>query len=196
MKIKLSTWAKQNGITYKTAHLWIQKNKFPKKFERTPTGSIFVYVDDPAATDATKPVYTYARVSTHAKKDDLIRQQQRCADFCAAQGLAVTQMFKEVGSGMNDMRTQLTKLLDKPKGIIVVENKDRLTRFGFNYLDKLYSQAGGQIIVINGSQTQEDDLMKDLVSVITSFCCRLYGMRRGYHKARLMRVQIEEEMAC
>ena len=194
MKIKLSRWAKENGVTYKTAHLWVQQGKFPKKFERTPTGSIFVVIDEPDAT-ASKPVYVYSRVSTHVKKDDLLRQQQRCADFCAAQGLAVTQMFKEVGSGMNDQRTQLTKLLDRPKGIIVVENKDRLTRFGFNYIEKLYQQAGGEIVVINGSQTQEDDLMKDLVSVITSFCCRLYGMRRGYSKAREVKKQIEE-VAC
>lgn len=96
---------------------------------------------------------------------------------------------------MNDARTQLVKLLDKPKGIIVVENKDRLTRFGFNYIQKLYEQAGGKIVVINGSETHEDDLMKDLVSVITSFCCRLYGMRRGYAKARAMKQQMEEAQA-
>lgn len=195
MKIKLSHWAKQNGITYKTAHLWIQNGKFPKKFERTPTGSIFVFVDEPEVGSVAVPVYVYSRVSTHAKKDDLTRQQQRCIDFCAAQGLAVAASFKEVGSGMNDKRTQLTRLLDKPKGIIVVENKDRLTRFGFNYIEKLYAQAGGRIIVINGSGSAQDDLMKDLVSVITSFCCRLYGMRRGYAKAKDMKAKIEEA-AC
>ncbi len=88
---------------------------------------------------------------------------------------------------MNDSRAQLMKLLDKPIGTIVVENKDRLTRFGFNYIEKMYAQMGGDILVINRDQTKEDDLMKDLVSVITSFCCRMYGIRRGKNKAKKIR---------
>jgi len=94
---------------------------------------------------------------------------------------------------MNDNRTQLNKLLNEPIGTIIVDNKDRLTRFGFNYINSLYTRMGGSIIVINSDESEEADLMKDLISVITSFCCRLYGMRRGYNKAKLIKESIIKE---
>ena len=93
---------------------------------------------------------------------------------------------------MNDNRKQLNTLLDQPIGTIIVENKDRLTRFGFNYLNNLYSKLGGNIIVINTAESDQEDLIKDLISIITSFCCRLYGMRRGYNKAKEIKASIQQ----
>jgi putative resolvase len=191
MKIKLSVWAKSNNITYKTAYDWFKKGLLPLKHEVTPSGSIFIIIDQ-EVNKVNLPIYIYGRVSSHQKKDDLSRQIQRCKTFCEAKGLPITKMYKEVGSGMNDNRSQLTKLLNQPIGIIVVENKDRLTRFGFNYIETLYSKLGGQILVINKDEFEEHDLMKDLVSVITSFCCRLYGMRRGYNKAKEIKDKITQ----
>lgn len=78
---------------------------------------------------------------------------------------------------------------DKPTRIIV-ENKDRLTRFGFNYIERL---GNFEIIVVNDGDSGEDDLKKDLISVITSFCCRLYGMRRGHAKAKMIKDELMEE---
>jgi predicted site-specific integrase-resolvase len=190
-KIKLSQYAKLNNITYKTAHKWIKDNVFPSKYEYTPSGSIFVHVEDDNLINNTKPYYIYGRVSSHPKKEDLLRQIDRCKSFCEVNGWVVDKIYKEIGSGMNDNRTQFCKLLDQPVGIIIVEHKDRLTRFGFNYIDKLYTKLGGKIIVINRDETEENDLMKDLISIITSFCCRLYGMRRGYSKAKELKDKIE-----
>jgi len=98
--------------------------------------------------------------------------------------LQVHNIYKEVASGMNDNRREFWKMLESSPTKIVVENKDRLTRFGFNYLNKLLSKLGCEIIVINYSDRDEEDLIKDLVSIMTSFCCRLYGLRRGKNKIK------------
>ena len=82
-------------------------------------------------------------------------------------------------------------MLDSQPTTIVVEHKDRLTRFGFNYLDQLLPRLGCELIVINRDAIDENDLMKDLVSIITSFCCRLYGLRRGHNKAKIIRKELE-----
>jgi len=90
----------------------------------------------------------------------------------------VDRVFKEVASGMNDNRKELNKLLEIKYKYIVIEHKDRLTRFGFNYLETLLFRLGTEIIVINRDREDETDLIKDFISIITSYCCRLYGMRR------------------
>lgn len=88
---------------------------------------------------------------------------------------------------MNDKRPELWKAItDKPSRIIV-ENKDRLTRFGFTYLQRLLKEQGTEIIVINDSHVDREDLIKDLCSIIYSFCARLYGMRRAHKKAKEVR---------
>lgn len=190
MKIKLSKWAKLNDVQYATAFRWIQDGKFPEKYEYTPSGSIFIIQDDKPTK--TNNVYIYSRVSSHNKKGDLDRQIDRCKSFAEIKGLSISKIYKEVASGMNDNRKQLNTLLDQPIGTIIVENKDRLTRFGFNYLNNLYSKLGGNIIVINTAESDQEDLIKDLISIITSFCCRLYGMRRGYKKAKEIKASIQQ----
>ena len=183
--MKLSEYAKREGISYTTAWRWWKNGLIQGR--QAPTGTILV--DEPVTpTTTVEPenngAWVYARVSTHTKKDDLERQAQRISEFCNARGWTVEKVVKEVASGMNDNRTKLNKLLNDP-GVkrIVVENKDRLTRFGFNYIDVLLTTQGREVIVMNQDDKPDDDLMKDLVAVITSFCCRLYGMRRGSEKA-------------
>jgi len=193
MKVKLSQYAKLYNITYSTAFSWYQNNLIKEEVVLTPSGSIFVIIND-EQTDLTKqlPVYIYSRVSSHNKREDLTRQLERCKTFAETKGFTITKMYKEIGSGMNDSRGQLMKLLEQPIGTIIVENKDRLTRFGYNYLDKLYTKLGGKIIIVNSDEKiDKDDLMKDLTSVITSFCCKLYGLRGGYHKARSIKDKID-----
>jgi putative resolvase len=94
---------------------------------------------------------------------------------------------------MNDKRKQLCLMLDSNPTHIIVEHKDRLTRFGFNYLEKLLSKLGCEIVVMNRDSEDETDLMKDLVSIITSFCCRLYGLRRGQNKAKKLKEELNNE---
>ena len=179
--MKLSVWAKKEGISYKTAHNWFKDNKLPVKSYQTKTGTIIVEIEENKPSTIIKEnkgIAIYSRVSSNDKKEDLKRQINRCRQFCFNKGLEVDKVFKEIASGMNDNRKELNKLLEINYKYIVIEHKDRLTRFGFNYLETLLSRLGTEIIVINRDKEDETDLIKDFISIITSYCCRLYGMRR------------------
>ena len=186
--MRLKDWAILNGVTPKTAYLWFHDGKIPGAFQTEPGGAICV------ATEQLTPkqhkiedlerTCIYARVSNHSRKKELDYQVQRCSDFAATKGYVINKIYKEVASGMNDNRQMLMQMLDSNPTRIIVENKDRLTRFGFNYLQSLLGKLNCDIIVINEDSNDEQDLMKDLVSIMTSFCCRLYGLRRGNTKAK------------
>jgi len=186
--MKLVDWAKQQGITYKTAWNWFKTGKMPVSAIKTPTGTILV--QEKTELSETKDAWIYSRVSTYAKKADLDRQASRVEDFCRARGWAIRQVVKEVASGMNDNRRKLRKLLESCPSRIVVEHKDRLTRFGFGYFEILLKQLGCELVVVNRDSEEKNDLVKDLVSIITSFCCRLYGLRRGRNKARQLKKEL------
>lgn len=180
VSIKLSEYGKKLGITYRTAHEWYKHGKIPNSY-MTPSGSIFVK-EIVETIQLPERVVVYCRVSNQSRKDELEYQVNRCTDFCASRGYIVSGIYKEVASGMNDTRKQLWKMLESNPSLIVIENKDRLTRFGYTYLERLLKDKGCEIILMNPAVNDEQDLIKDLVSVITSFCCRLYGLRRTKNK--------------
>ena len=174
-KIKLSQYAKDNGLTYRTALRHFHDGIL--QGEQLPTGSIFVYLPEEQKV-VSRGAALYSRVSSSENKDNLQRQQQRLEDYAAARGYSISNNVAEVGSGLNDARPKMIKLLqDNSWDVLIVEHKDRLTRFGFNYLEVLLAKEGRRIEVINVSEDKED-LMEDFVSVITSFCARIYGQRR------------------
>ena len=94
---------------------------------------------------------------------------------------------------MNDNRTMLWKMLDNKPTKIVIENKDRLTRFGFNYLDNLLKEQNCTIEIINKDNQDEQDLIKDMIAIVTSFCCRLYGIRRTQNKLKKIKEVLNEK---
>ena len=102
-------------------------------------------------------------------------------------------MITEFGSGLNDKRPKLEKLLlDETITKIVVEHKDRLTRFGFNYIEKLLSRSGIELEVVNNVEGEKEDLIRDFVSVITSFSARIYGQRRSKRKTERLIAELEK----
>ena len=116
-------------------------------------------------------------------KSNLESQKKRLLDYCAAKGYKVYKVVAEVGSGINDSRKQWLSLLkEKSINIIVVEHKDRFTRFGFNAYKTLLNNEGRDIEVVNESDNGKEDLLGDFVAIITSFCARLYGQRRCKRK--------------
>lgn len=179
MKYKISQYAKMHGVTYRTVWNWIKKGEV--SIEKTKTGRIWVIEGDKDKTTLT--VATYARVSSSQNKDNLMRQEQRLLDYCAAKGYTVKKSVSEIGSGLNDNRKKLEKLLTDPEvDIIVIEHKDRIARFGLNYIAKLLEMNDRKIEIINETSNDTDDLMQDFVSIITSFTARLYGNRRSKRK--------------
>lgn len=180
--MKLSDYAKLKGVTYKTAWNWFKANKIAN-VEQMDNGTIIV--NSNIIIPKIENVVLYARVSTYQKKDDLERQLIRLREYANSNGYIIKKEYKEIASGMNDNRKLLNKiLLDATNKTIIVENKDRLTRFGFNYLKNLLFIQDRIIIVMNETNSADEDLMKDFISIITSFCCRLYGMRRGLNKSK------------
>lgn len=145
-------------------------------------GGIFVPVegDTPAGSGPDRAV-TYARVSSSQNKDNLAAQSERVQQYAAARGYTVVQAVTEVGSGLNDQRKKLHALWDSEWDVLVVEHKDRLTRFGFAYLEHFAPSQNRRIEVINHTE-DNDDLTEDLVSIVTSFCARIYGRHRSQRK--------------
>lgn len=187
--MKLTEWAKHQGITYRTAWSWFKAGKIKNSYA-TETGSIFVDLPE-NALKKTELNLIYCRVSNHSRKSELEFQIDRCSKFCIASGIVVHKIYKEVASGMNENRREFWKMIDSGPTTIVVENKDRLSRFGFLYLKKLLEKQNCKVIVINEATEDKEDLVKDLVSVIYSFCARLYGMRRAKNKADKIKQAIE-----
>lgn len=181
MKIKLSQWAKQNNITYTTAYAWFKNNKLPAKAIQTDTGTILVDVQNITIDNKT---VLYARVSSHDQKQDLFKQIQRLKDYAAAQGIQIHKEYTEIGSGINPNRKQILNILsDKTITHIIVEHRDSFTRFGFELIEATLKAQDRKITVINQSETN-NDLVQDMIDILTSFCVRLYGKRGARNRAK------------
>ena len=173
--MKLSTYAKQLGISYQTAWRLFKDGKL--NAYQLPTGTVIVREEESQGSE--QSVAIYCRVSSSENKGNLETQKRRLLDYCAAKGYKVSRVITEVGSGINDTRKQWLSLLqDRMVRIIVVEHKDRFTRFGFTGYKTLLNTDGRDIEVVNEAENGKEDLLQDLVSIITSFCARLYGQRR------------------
>ena len=177
--MKLSAYAKRLGISYQTAWRLFKDGKL--NAYKLPTGTVIVREEETQGAD--QSVALYCRVSSSENKTSLESQKQRLLDYCAAKGYKVSRVVTEVGSGINDTRKQWLSLLqDRTVRIIVVEHKDRFTRFGFTGYKTLLNTDGRDIEVVNEADNGKEDLLQDLVSIITSFCARLYGQRRCKRK--------------
>lgn len=186
--MKLSKYAKELGVDYRTAWNWFKSGKIKGAYQ-TPIGTVIV-PDIKNEQSKTYGVILYARTSSSQNKDLLDNQVKRLEDYAAAKGYKVKQVVKEFGSGLNDERKQLTKILQENKyDKIIVEHKDRLTRFGFNYIQLL---TGDRIEVINESKEKDEDLVKDLISIIHCFSARIYGLRRSQRLKSKIKQVIED----
>src|SRR2546425_1426084 len=188
--MRLSAYAKQMGVSYKTAFRWWKAGKL--NAYQLDTGTVIVR--EPLASEAPTNVALYARVSSADQKEDLERQMQRLKDYAAARGYHVTKTVSELASGLNDSRPKLLKLLtDHAIGVLVVEHRDRLTRFGFNYLKQLMQMQGRRIEVIFPSDT-DNDLVDDFIAIITSMASRIYGRRTSTRRAEKIKQCVEQAM--
>ena len=162
MGIKLSKWAKNNALTYRAAWGLFNSGKIPGAY-KLQSGTIVV-PEKEIKENKEKLVAIYARVSSSENKSNLETQINRLTDYSCARGYKIHKTVKEIGSGVNDHRPKLNALLkDSAIDVIVVEHKDRLTRFGFNYIETLMVSANRIIDVVNNTITKQDDLMSDFV---------------------------------
>ena len=162
--MKLSTYAKEIGITRQTANRWFHEGRIPGAYQ-LDTGTIIVPNDifekDKGNNGRT---IIYARVSSSKQsKTNLETQAQRLIDFSIANGWQIDEIIKEVGSGLDDERPKLVNLLMSDESIrrIVIENKDRLASSGFNYLEILAKKQNFEIVVVNKAENNKEELTNE-----------------------------------
>lgn len=188
--IKLSVWAKRNGYSYRGAFGLFKRGGIPNSCQ-LPTGTILIEEPDNVIGKG-EYVVVYSRVSSSENKSNLESQAQRVSQFCNAKGWIVNEVVKECASGLNDERPKLLKIFKERKATkIVIEHKDRLTRFGFNYIKTLFPEC--EIVVINNAENDKTDLMQDFISLVTSFCARIYGKRRTKRATEKIITELESK---
>ena len=179
------------GVSQKTLRVWDKQNKLIPVLtsgghRRYKESDINAFIGiDPISNDNKEICVIYARVSSQKQKmsGDLDRQSQRLSEYCAKHNLYVEHIIKDVGSGLNDKRigfNQLTNLVITGKvNKVIVEHKDRLTRFQFNFIKKMYAVFGCEIIVLDDKEDVSDaeELTRDLMALLASFSGKYYGRR-------------------
>jgi putative resolvase len=178
--MKLSEWARREGVHYQTAWEWAKSGRMPVPVYQTPSGTWMVHTEPGAPAGR---VVAYARVSSADQKPDLERQAGRVVVGATGHGLAVAEVVAEIGSGLNGKRRKLHRILADPAAtVIVVEHRDRLARIGVEHLEAALAAAGRRILVLEPDETA-DDLVRDVTEVLTSMCARLYGRGSARNRA-------------
>jgi putative resolvase len=152
----------------------------PVPARRLPSGTILV---DTSASPPGGRVVLYARVSARDQRTDLARQVTRLTAWTTSQGVSVAEVVTEVGSAMNGSRPRLKRLLAHPQvRMIVVEHRDRLARFGVEHLEAALSAQDRKLVVADPGETT-DDLVRDMIEVLSRLCARLHGRRGARNRA-------------
>lgn len=178
--MKLTEWARANGVHPKTAYRWWREGILPVPARKVGPRTILA---DTAVGDSVGGVGLYARVSSHDQREDLERQVARISDWAAKAGTRVVRVESEVGSGMNGARPKARRLLADPGvSVVVVEHRDRLGRMNTELVEAALAAAGRRLVVLDEGEVT-DDLVRDMLEVLTSFCARLYGRRSARNRA-------------
>ena len=151
---------------------------------------VYAFIGKKKKSHGTKTI-SYSRVSTQAQKGQLKEQTQRIYESCVSRGLVLDEQYEDIGSGMSFNRKSFDKVCQMifhgDVELLVIENKDRLVRFGFEMLEKFFKYFGTKILVLNDSienKSYEQELTDDLISVIHYFTMKSYSHRRKLNKLR------------
>ena len=178
-RISLTAWGRLYGFDKATTSRLHLAGKLPPELqiERLPTGRYYVVV--PPESEGRCVVY--ARVSSGDQREDLDRQVGRLVAWATGHGHRPDEVVKEVGSGLNG--NQLRRVVgDHTMRTIVVEHRERLCRFGFEYVEAALAGRGARIVVVDEGEL-EDDLVGDVTEVMTWLCARLYGKGSARRRA-------------
>lgn len=168
--------AKYYGVSPSTIRRWESLGIIPKSV-RTPEGHRRFKLPDAAEVQEGRLHIGYARVSSHDQKADLIRQAERLTE----QGC--DKVITDIGSGLNcakpGLKQLLDLLLDRKVRRLTVMHEDRLLRFGVGLVKHVCSRVGTEFHVVNSAEpvSFEAELAKDVITLMTVFCARLYARR-------------------
>ncbi|WP_330332277.1 IS607 family transposase [Streptomyces sp. NBC_00536] len=182
--MNLKEWAKAQGVHPQTAYRWFREGVLPVPAERVGPRTILVNVEANSSPSVTGGVGLYARVSSHDQRQDLERQVAGLTEWAAKAGHRVVRVESEIASGMHGSQAKARRLLADPAvTTVVVEHNDRLGRMNIELVEAALSATGRRLVVLNEGEV-EDDLVRDMAEVLTSFCARLYGRRSAENRAR------------
>ncbi|MET8352278.1 MULTISPECIES: IS607 family transposase [unclassified Micromonospora] len=184
---RIGDFAKRVGRSPSTVRRWEAEGKITVR--RSPSGQRYFDESDVAAVLAPgfarddRKIVVYCRVSSAGQRADLACQVEAMEAFCLARGLAVDEWVREVGGGMNLTRPKMLAVMADVKAgrvaTLVIAHKDRLARFGYDYLAHEAETAGCEILVANQeSLSPREEMVQDLLAIVRTFSCRLYGLRR------------------
>jgi len=180
------------GISYSTLSRWVREGRIRAvrtaggKY-RVPEGEVRRIAEGVPVSREVRAII-YARVSSSDQKSDLERQVQYLTEYCTSKGYRVVDVLSDIASGLKTNRKGLAKLfsyvVNWQADVVVVTYKDRLTRFGFEYLEYFFKQYGVRVEVVFGEEPKDayQELVEDLVEIVTSFAGKLYGMRSNKKK--------------
>ena len=184
---KPKDFAELLGVSVKTLQRWDRDGIL--KANRTPTDRRYYTYDQYLqfkgiqTENDIRDTVIYARVSTRNQKNDLQNQVEFLKQFCNAKGIIVNQCIEDFGSGLNYNRKKWNRLLDEVMAnkikTIVISNKDRFIRFGYDWFEKFCEKFNTKIIIVNNETlSPNEELVQDIISILHVFSCRLYGLRK------------------
>lgn len=193
-QLKIGEAASYLGIAKTTLRTYANEGKI--NCHTLPSGHRFFDEDDllvfmqkekgSTSTPKGKVAFLYARVSTRKQMEagNLSRQVNRLVEYALQQGYTIGGLYQEVASGVNENRKELKKCLETIKetkqAVLLVEYKDRLARFGYRYIEQDLQAYGIEICLIDETEkNDEEELVEDLIAIVTSFSARIYGKRGG-----------------
>ena len=184
------------GITQQTLWNWSKSGKIKvvSKLSRTyneyDDDSVYALIGQ-KSKKKNRLVISYTRVSTQKQKKQLDEQNQRIYDSCISRGLKLDKQFSDIKSGMSsdrkDFQEILRLIIQGEVELLIIENKDRLVRFGYEILEQIFKYFGTKILVLNDileNKTYEQELTEDLISIIHYFTMKNYSHRRKLNKLR------------
>jgi predicted site-specific integrase-resolvase len=181
--VNLAEWAESQGIARVTAYRWFREGKLPVPARKV--GGL-ILVEAPTGGGGAGATVVYARVSSGEQMLDLDRQVARVVQWATDNGMRVDRVVTEVGSALDGRRKKFLGLLRDPAvSAIVVEHRDRFARFAVEYIEAALSAQGRKLIVVDDAEV-DDDLVRDMTEILTSFCAGLYGKRAAANRARRM----------
>lgn len=167
-------------VTCRTAWNWFKKGLISNYIKRTPSGRILIEIESTNKEKTKEDDVIYARVSSNDQKSTLASQIQIAKDYCDKHSIRIDKVITEIGSGLNGARPKFKNILENPNvTTIIATHRDRISRFGFEYIRSaaLYSK---KIILVDDNREVKNDIVKDVIDFMTSVCARLYSRRRTF----------------
>ncbi|TEB05702.1 hypothetical protein Psch_02743 [Pelotomaculum schinkii] len=201
--------AKLLNVWPETLRRWEREGKLiplrtPGGHRRYKESQIMALIGEEITVNGTKQCAIYARVSTakQAEAGNFQRQKERLIAYAVEKGYQVKAVYTEIASGLNENRRELAKIAKvATKGeidVIVIEYKDRLARFGYKYLEQYYRSCGVEIDIMefDEEKSPQEELVEDMIAIVTSFSARIYGKRGGRVAKKLTELIEQEVESC